>query len=195
MSEKEGPSKVEILSSVRLLDSYMSVDEVRFRTELVDGGMSAVLDREVVNRSDTGAALVRHEETGNVILIRQFRLPVHQETGDGWVVEIPAGIIEAGERPEDAVRREVREETGYEIAGLSPIGSFFASPGYTTEQLFLFDVTVAGEPQANLGEADEDIERLEMSPQEALKLLAEGAVNDAKTLIALHWMRQREGKK
>lgn len=195
MVEDKRPSKVEILANKRLLDSYTSLDEVHYRIELLNGGISPVMDREVVERDNTAAALVRHETTGNIVLIRQFRLAAYQESGAGWVLEIPAGMIETDEQPEDAACREVYEETGYKVRKLSPICDFFVSPGYTTERIFLFDATVGGEPKDELGEADEDIERLEMSPDEALELLTDGTVNDAKTLIALQWMREREGKK
>lgn len=109
MGKGKAPSKVEILSRKRLLESYMSVDEVLFRTELLGGGMSDVMDREVVGRGNAASALVRHETSGKLVLIRQFRLPAYEETSSGWILELPAGAIEEGERPDQAIRREIRE--------------------------------------------------------------------------------------
>jgi ADP-ribose pyrophosphatase len=182
--------KVVIDAERRLADSWLKVDEITVRFEKFAGGMSDPVTRDVVRRQDASVGLVRHRTRGTLVFIEQFRLAAHGK-GSGWMIEICAGKLDDGETPEQAMRRELTEETGYEALSLAPVTSFFVSPGYTDERMHLFDIEVDGEPGEAPGDGHEDIRLLELSVEEAFRRLDEGFFADSKTLIALYWLRSR----
>ena len=183
MGEKR-PSKVEIKARKRLLDSWIKVDEAEVSFEQFSGEMSPPIRRQVAVRGVAVAALLRHRSRDSFIFIRQFRFPVWDETHD-WLLEIPAGMVEKGERPEETMRREIVEETGYEALSLTEIANCFPAPGFSSGRIVIFTGEVDGEPGHAPGDGDEDIGLVELSRTEAFGLLDKGAINDAKTLIAL----------
>jgi nudix-type nucleoside diphosphatase (YffH/AdpP family) len=116
------------------------------------------------------------------------------------LTEIPAGMVESGETPEACIRREVREESGYEIAGLEPIGTFYLSPGGSSERTILYyaEVTDAGRVGPGGGQASEgeDIQIAEVPVDELERDALAGRLADAKTLVAILWFmasRRRGG--
>ncbi|MDY6906970.1 MAG: NUDIX hydrolase [Chloroflexota bacterium] len=134
--------------------------------------------REVVEHGDC-VAVVPLDGEGNVILVRQFRTPVGRE-----LLELPAGGIEAGERPSQCARRELVEETGYRAQGMEPIGGFYASPGYCTEFLHLFLATGL-EPGPGAAMEDEFIDVVPVPLSEVAGLIESGQVQDAKSVAGL----------
>jgi ADP-ribose pyrophosphatase len=114
-----------------------------------------------------------------IILIRQFR-----HAADGFLWEIPAGRLDPGEEPEACARRELREETGYSAADCRRLVTIHTTPGFTDERIHLFMATGlrAGD---HAREADEFVEVHETRWSEALRLVENGEVSDAKTLTAL----------
>jgi ADP-ribose pyrophosphatase len=190
MTDKR-PRKYEIISQTRVLDAWLHVDHVTVRFEQFAGGLGAPMTRDVVRRQDASVALVRHRTRGTLIFVDQFRLAAAGKS-DGWVVEICAGKLDEGETPEEAMRRELTEETGYEALSLAPVTSFFVSPGYTDERMHLFVVEVDGEPGDAPGDGHEDIRLVELTVGEAQRWVDEGRFADAKTLLALYWLRSQE---
>ncbi len=153
----------------RLLKIYR--DEVG----LTDGGTSV---REVVHHPG-GVAVVPLDGEGNVYLERQFRYPYHKV-----VTEIPAGKLEPGEDPFDAIRRELKEEIGATAGRWDALGYIMPSVGYTDEMLYLYlarDLTFG---ERHLDE-DEFLESFKLPFAQALAMAADGRLNDAKTLSAL----------
>ena len=153
----------------RLLKVYR--DEV----ELSGGGTSI---REFVHHPG-GAAVAALDGEGNVYLERQFRYPYHKV-----VTEIPAGKLEPGEDPFDAIRRELKEEIGAEAGRWDALGYIMPSVGYTDEMLYLFlarDLTFGDRHL----DQDEYLEPFKMPLREALAQAADGRINDAKTVAAL----------
>jgi len=118
-----------------------------------------------------------------LILIRQFR-----HAAGGWLWEIPAGTLDAGETPAACARRELREEAGCEAASLEPLTTVYTTPGFTDERIHLFAATgltrVASAP-----EADEFLEVVELPWSEVWRMIRAGEVCDAKTLVALLYAR------
>jgi ADP-ribose pyrophosphatase len=189
MTEKR-PDRYEIVRSERVLDGWLQVEQVTVRFETFAGGMSEPVTRDVVRRQDASVALVRHRTRGTLIFVDQFRL-ASAGKGGGWVLEICAGKLDEGETPEQAARRELTEETGYTALSVTPVNSFFVSPGYTDERMHLFDIEVDGEPGEAPGDGHEDISLVELTPEEAFRWADEGRIIDSKTLIALYWLRSR----
>lgn len=138
--------------------------------------------REIV-RHPGAAAVLPLTKDGHVVLVRQFREPVRDR-----LLEIPAGIYdEEGETPEEAARREVREETGYRVETLRRLGRIYTTPGFSDEAIDLFVAEV--EPE---GAPEEGMEVVEASFEEAVELALRGDLPDAKTAIALLLASARE---
>jgi ADP-ribose pyrophosphatase len=122
-------------------------------------------------------------DDGRVVLVRQYRPIVGAEL---W--ELPAGTIEAGESPETCAGRELREEAGYEAGRLEPLGEALADPGLTDERIFLF-VARDLRPVPRALDADEHIRVAPVPLEEAYRMVEEGDILDAGTLIALFRLR------
>jgi ADP-ribose pyrophosphatase len=182
--------KVTVERRRRLLDDFFRIDEVFLRYEKFDGRMSGPVRRLVLDRGDAVAALVMNTATGRLIFANQLRFPTH-EKGPGWITEIVAGLVDADETPEAAIRREIGEETGYTVEKLESISTFYVTPGGSNERVFLFSAEVAATAAAREVNDEEDIALVELSPVDAFRQLDAGAIVDAKTMIALYWLRER----
>jgi ADP-ribose pyrophosphatase len=136
--------------------------------------------REVVEHAPAVAVLARDPD-GRILLIRQNRYPVGES-----LLEIPAGIVEAGENVRDTAVRELREETGYEPESIEEVLRFYTSPGFSTEMIILF--FAAETKHAPLEQDfDENIIVEPVDPRHVADYLAKGEIRDAKTLTALCW--------
>src|SRR5437867_13108850 len=105
--------KVEVISRRRLLDDFFKVDEARLRFERYDGTMSEVVRRLNFERGDSVAALLVDPRAQTVYLTEQFKYPAYEKAG-GWLIDVVAGMFGPDESPEEAVRREILEESGFE---------------------------------------------------------------------------------
>jgi ADP-ribose pyrophosphatase len=186
--------RVDVYSKDRVFDGFFKIDEARLRFERYDGEMSRPVTRLVFERGDSVAAIVFNRDSGKVLLVEQFKYPTY-DNGPGWLMETVAGIVEPGESPEAALRREVLEEIGYETDRLESIATFYVSPGGTSERILLYyvEVTDAGRTGAGGGvpSEDEDIRTIELSLEELDGMVTEGRVNDAKTLVGVLWLRTK----
>lgn len=185
---------VRILSKTRILDKFFKVDEATLQHELFNGQLSPVLTRLSFERGDSTAALLHDPQTDHLILVEQFRYPTYGK-GDGWLLEIVAGVLAPGEDPTESIRREITEEAGYSVQILRPIGVFFLSPGGSSERIHLFYAQVdsarpTGQGGGLPGEG-EYTRRVLLPTRAALDWLDKGEIHDAKTIIALQWLRLR----
>ena len=166
--------KEKTLASERVFDGRL-LKVYRDEVELTNGKTSV---REFVHHPG-GASVVALDGEGNVYLERQFRYPYHKV-----VTEIPAGKLEPGEDPFEAIRRELKEEIGAEAGRWDALGHIMPSVGYTDEMLYLYlarDLTF-GERHLD---QDEFLEPFKLPFDEALAQAADGRLNDGKTLAAL----------
>lgn len=124
-------------------------------------------------------AVLPIDAQGNFILIEQWRRAIHQIT-----LEIPAGMIDPGEDPLAAAQRELQEETGYKATEMVPWGGYFTSPGMVSEYIHLF---VAKQLIQSPLKADDThkIDVIKISLPQALRLIEEGKICDAKTTLAI----------
>jgi ADP-ribose pyrophosphatase len=134
--------------------------------------------REIVEH-DHCVAIVALDAADNILLVKQFRKPVEKD-----LLEVPAGGIDPGEAPEDAVRREMREETGFLPQKVVKLGGFYSSPGFCTEYLHLY---LASElvPKPLKAEDTDGISLVRVPLPEISGLIASGAICDAKSIAGL----------
>ncbi|MEI6147864.1 MAG: NUDIX hydrolase [bacterium] len=134
--------------------------------------------REIV-RHPGAAAVVARTPDGRFVFVRQFRKPLDRE-----MLEIVAGGLEKGESPADCARREVKEESGHDVRALESLGRMAPAPGYTDEILHLFFAELAGGRGEQGGDHDERITVEYLTRDEVEEKLAEGSIQDGKTLAA-----------
>jgi len=151
---------------------------VTLNLETVTLPNGATIELEVV-RHQGAAAAVPLTDDGNVLLIRQYR-----HAAGGYVYEIPAGKIDPGEDPLACAAREVEEEIGRRAASLVPMLSFYTTPGFTDEVIYLFLATGLTPGTQSL-EHDEVLDVVEMPLEQAMRRIADGTIRDAKTIIGL----------
>ena len=174
MSSEPSKPAVRLLSHRRVYDGKilaLELDEIQ-----EEGGAKAL--REVVRHRGSVAALLVDDE-GRLVLVRQYSHPIGEAL---W--EVPAGILEKGESPEQAVRREIEEEVGRRAGQVERLAVFHPTPGFCDEVLHLFRATRLQEAPLHPDE-DEVLEVKWYTLDEARALLRAGQVKDAKTIIAL----------
>ena len=191
-----GTPRVIVRSKRRVFDGYFKLDEVTVSHRQFDGTMSADKQLLIFERGDAVAALIFNRDSGEVVLVEQFRAPTLEKgRNDGWMIEAPAGMIRGDESPEQAVIREVFEETGYRIEDPEHIATFFSSPGGTSERIFLFYAVVEDADRTGPGvgnrEDGEDIRVVTMTVEDLFDRLRKAAVEDPKLIIAAHHLKDR----
>ena len=148
----------------------------------------ATYKREVVHHPG-GAGVVAVFEDSTIALVRQYRHPTVR-----YVLELPAGRLEPPERPEECAARELEEEIGVRAGRLEKLTEFFTTPGFCEEKLWVYLATALTETQQNL-EDDEFVEIVRVSFPRAFEMIADGEIEDAKTIIGLMLAAPRLGLK
>ncbi|MDE5412060.1 NUDIX domain-containing protein [Alkalihalobacterium chitinilyticum] len=160
------------------------IDVVLEDVELPDGKTSK---RELVKHPGA-VAVIPVTEQGKIVLIRQFRKPLERA-----IVEIPAGKLEKGEKPEVCAARELEEETGYKTNKLEKVISFYTSPGFADELVHIF-YTEHLEAGVENTDEDEFVEKIEVTLEEAEKMIETNEIFDAKTAFAVQWLKLKNQK-
>jgi ADP-ribose pyrophosphatase len=149
---------------------------VRVDAVSLPNGVKAV--REVVEHRPA-VAIVPFDDDGQVILVSQYRYPVGEE-----LLEVPAGIIEEGETPEQCAGRELQEEIGYRAREMRSLGSFWTTPGFSDELMYAF-VATGLEPSRLEPDEDENITVVRFQVSRIRKMIEAGEIRDSKTIAAL----------
>lgn len=144
--------------------------------------------RETYDRGNGATCLLFNPDSGCVLLTRQFRLPVYLNGGLAALIETPAGLLD-GADPAARMREELIEETGFDVSDLTHIADIYMSPGSVTEYLafFIGEYRLSQQQTKGGGVAaeGEDIEVLHVPLPDALAMIDEGGIRDAKTIILL----------
>ena len=164
--------------SVPFSGRLLRVELDRAREPAGPNDYGPIVSREVV-RHPGAVAIVAVTPERRLVMVRQYRYAAGR-----FLLEIPAGTLEPGERPEETARRELREETGYTAETLRLIGSFFSAPGFCDEVIHLFQAEglAPGEQDTDFGE---EIDLIEIPVEEGRRRLMSGGFEDAKTLAGL----------
>jgi ADP-ribose diphosphatase len=142
----------------------------------MEGGVIAL--RETI-RHPGAVCMIPIDADGRLVLVTQYRHAAGKR-----LLELPAGTLERGEQPAEAVARELQEEIGMRPATVTALGGFFVAPGYTTEYIHLFACTDLAE-SALAGDEDEDIEVERRTFDESLAAVMSGEICDAKSVIGI----------
>jgi len=185
-------NKVKILSTEILSDNWYRLKKVTFDYLQKDGTWKTQ-SREAYDRGNGATILLYNKENKTVILIRQFRMPTFINGNEsGFLIEACAGLLDK-DNPEDCIRRETEEETGYKITAVRKIFEAYMSPGSVTEMLHFFVAEYSKQMKVNEGgglEHDgEDIEVLELTLDEAMTMIQIGEINDGKTIMLLQYAK------
>jgi ADP-ribose pyrophosphatase len=156
--------------------------------QAVDARSGFHIERAVVRHAGS-AVMMAVDERKRILLVRQYRLPAGASL---W--ELPAGRLDPGEKPLQAARRELAEETGYRARTWKKLISFWVSPGYVQEKMTIFLAADLTEGQSTPME-DERIETRWFSRREVAEMIESGKIEDAKTMIGfLLWERRGKTK-
>jgi ADP-ribose pyrophosphatase len=171
----------KILSSQKVFDGRVfnvTVDTVS------EGDLT--YQREVVHHNGS-AVIVPIFDDGTVALVRQYRHPAVR-----YLLEVPAGTLAKGERPEIGAARELKEELGVVAARLEKLSEFFVSPGFCEEKMWVYLATELTEGEQAL-EDDEVLDVVRLPIADALEMITSGEIEDAKTIIGLILAAPRVG--
>ncbi len=147
-------------------------------------------ERETYDRGNAAALLPYNPRQRSVVLVRQFRYPAYVSGHDDLLIEAAAGLLD-NEPPEVRIRAEVEEETGYRLGEIKKVFEAFMSPGAVTEKLHFF--VAEYEPSMRVGDGGglasegEEIEVLELPIDQALDMIGDGRIVDAKTIMLLQY--------
>jgi len=171
---------------------YFHVDRYKVSHKTHEGAWSQPVTREVFERGHAAAMLPYDPIRDEVVLIEQFRVGALSAGYNPWLLEVPAGIIDAGDSAEETARREMVEETGCEAKRLELIADYLVTPGGSSESLVLFCIEVDSRQAADhagLAEEGEYI-RIHTVPRESsFDYLRTGQLHNSTSMIALQWLQ------
>lgn len=187
-----------ISSKTRPYSNFLKIDSIKFEYDAFKTLKKIKVEREVLERGDSVAVLIYEQDTDTVLFTKQFRPGAAEKDltagleDAGWLLEIPAGMIDLGEDPQQAAIREVKEELGYAITSCKSIAQFYVSPGGCTERIFLYYASVKQNDKTDTGggllSEHEDISLVKIKKNNLAEALENGSIRDAKTIVALQWL-------
>ncbi|WP_294198396.1 GDP-mannose pyrophosphatase NudK [uncultured Chryseobacterium sp.] len=185
-------TKVSIEKTEILSDNWYTLNKVTFNIQKKDGTFEQQ-SREAYDRGNGAVILLYNKDSQTVILTRQFRLPTFINGNEsGMMIEACAGLLD-NDNPEECIRRETEEETGYKISHIEKIFEAYMSPGSVTEILHFFIAEYTTEMKTGEGggldDEGENIEVLELDFERALEMIDSGEIKDAKTIMLLQHIR------
>ena len=183
---------VTILETAILSNNWYTLKKVTYEY-VKNNGTPQIQSREAYDRGNGATILLYNTNQRTVILTRQFRLPTFiNGNASGMLIEACAGLLD-NDNPEDCIKRETEEETGFKISHVQKIMEAYMSPGSVTELLYFFVAEYNKAMKINEGggieHEQEDIEVLELGLHEALQMVQTGEIKDAKTIMLLQYAK------
>ena len=188
----DSKSHVTIISKTELSDNWAKLEKVKYEYQLQDGS-TQIQEREVYNRGNGAVILLYNKNKQTVILTRQLRIPTwFNGNADGLMIEACAGMLD-DKNPEECIRKETEEETGYTLNNIEKIMEVYMSPGSVTEILhyFVAEYTEGMKTSAGGGAKNEqeNIEVMEIPFEKTFEMIKNGEIKDAKTIILLQYAK------
>ncbi|NBI13075.1 ADP-ribose diphosphatase [[Haemophilus] felis] len=192
--EQFSQQDIEILSEERLYKGFFELKKIRFKHKLFAGGYSGVVTRELLYKGAASAVIAYDPIKDSVILVEQVRIGAYQPQSEQspWLLELIAGMVEEGERPEEVALRESEEEAGVQISDLTHCLSVWDSPGGVIEKIHLFVGTVDSSQAKGihgLAEENEDIRVHVVHRETAYQWVCEGKINNSIAVMGLQWLQ------
>jgi len=185
-------SQVTILKTEVLSANWYTLRKITY-SYLQQDGSSKTVSREAYDRGNGAVILLYNTVVGKVILTRQFRLPTFiNGNATGMLIEACAGLLD-NDNPEECIKRETEEETGYRVTDVKKIFEAYMSPGSVTEILHFFIAAYSKTMKigngGGLADEEEDIEVLELPINDAMEMINTGEIRDAKTIMLLQYIK------
>ena len=185
-------SQVTILKTEVLSANWYTLRKITY-SYLQQDGSSRTVSREAYDRGNGAVILLYNTVVGKVILTRQFRLPTFiNGNATGMLIEACAGLLD-NDNPEECIKRETEEETGYRVTDVKKIFEAYMSPGSVTEILHFFIAAYSKTMKigngGGLADEEEDIEVLELPINDAMEMINTGEIRDAKTIMLLQYIK------
>ena len=181
-----------IESRTRAWEGFYRIERLTLSHARHGGGRTPAFERELFVRGNVVGVLPWDPVRDEVVLIEQFRVGAMHQSPDPWLVEIIAGMIDTDETPEAVAVREAREEAGLELDSVRLISRYLASPGATTEEVFVYlaetDLSGVAEGHFGLEHEDEDIRMRVVPADRAIRMLETREVRNALSIVALQWL-------
>jgi nudix-type nucleoside diphosphatase (YffH/AdpP family) len=182
--------RVKIVKEEILSDNWYTLRKYTFDYQKADGQWERQ-SREAYDRGNGAVILLFNREKQTVLLTRQFRVPTYVNGNDtGMLIEACAGLLDK-DNPEDCIRRETEEETGYKLTAVEKIFEAYMSPGSVTEILYFFVAEYADDMKVSQGggseNEQENIEVMELEFEKSLEMVKSGEIRDAKTIMLLQY--------
>ncbi len=183
---------VKITNTEVLSDNWYTLRKITFEYQKQNGEV-VTQTREAYDRGNGATILLYNQEKKTVILTRQFRLPTYTNDNEtGMMIEACAGLLDQ-DNPEECIRRETEEETGYVVKDVKKVFEAYMSPGSVTEILYFFIAAYSKDMKVSEGggvdHEEENIEVLEMGFDKALEMVSNGEIKDAKTIMLIQHLR------
>ncbi len=183
-------NKIKIVGTEILSDNWYTLKKVTYEAIQKDGTM-LLQHREAYDRGNGATILLYNKQRGSVILTQQFRIPTYINGNEtGMLIECCAGLLDK-DNPEDCIRRETEEETGYKITDVKKVFEAYMSPGSVTEILYFFVAEYNKDMKVSEGggahDEHENIEVLELPFAKAMDMIKTGEIKDAKTIMLLQY--------
>lgn len=184
--------RVKILNSKILSDNWYILKKITYEFFKKDGSRH-VQEREAYDRGNGATILLYNSKNHSIILTKQFRLPTYINGNEsGMLIEACAGLLDK-DNPEECIRRETEEETGYQIKAIQKAFQAYMSPGSVTEILHFFIAEYDADMKVNEGggleSEQENIEVLEIDFQKAIEMIENGEIMDAKTIMLIQYLQ------
>ena len=185
-------NRIRVLNAEVLSNNWYTLRKITYEFQKNDGTWQTQ-SREAYDRGNGATILLYNKENKTVILTRQFRLPSFLNGNEtGMLIEACAGLLD-NDHPEECIKRETEEETGFKISSVRKIFEAYMSPGSVTEILHFFVAEYTNDMKVSDGggidHEQEDIEVLEISFEKAEQMIVTGEIKDAKTIMLLQYAR------
>lgn len=183
---------VKILNTTILSDNWYTLKKVEFQFTN-NKGKEITQSREAYDRGNGATILLYNEHQKTVILTRQFRLPTYiNGNRSGMMIEACAGLLD-NDNPEECIKRETEEETGFLVKDVKKIFEAYMSPGSVTEILYFFIAAYSKDMKVSEGggvdHEEENIDVVEIPFEKALEMVGNGEIKDAKTIMLIQHLR------